>query len=56
MKKEGKEGKDGGSGKQGGTIPPAKDSREGEIIRNLKSEHKYASVFFYWKGTFFIDG
>ncbi|KAG7175432.1 E3 ubiquitin-protein ligase Bre1-like 1 [Homarus americanus] len=41
-KKEGKEGKDGGSGKQGGAAPPAKDSRESEIIRNLKSEHKKA--------------
>ncbi len=40
VKKEGKEGKEGGSGKQGGAAPPAKDSRESEIIRNLKSEHK----------------
>lgn len=40
IKKEGKEGKDGSSGKQGGAVPPAKDSRESEIIRNLKSEHK----------------
>ncbi|XP_050714768.1 E3 ubiquitin-protein ligase Bre1-like isoform X3 [Eriocheir sinensis] len=42
VKKEGKEGKEGGSGKQGGAAPPAKDSRESEIIRNLKSEHKKA--------------
>ena len=48
MKKEGKEGKEGGSGKQGGAAPPTKDSRESEIIRNLKSEHKYVTfvVFF----------
>uniref|UniRef100_A0A0P4VVJ8 E3 ubiquitin protein ligase n=1 Tax=Scylla olivacea TaxID=85551 RepID=A0A0P4VVJ8_SCYOL len=42
VKKEGKDGKEGGSGKQGGAAPPAKDSRESEIIRNLKSEHKKA--------------
>ncbi|XP_045610581.1 E3 ubiquitin-protein ligase Bre1 [Procambarus clarkii] len=42
IKKEGKDGKDGGGGKQGGAAAPAKDSRESEIIRNLKSEHKKA--------------
>ncbi|KAG0703014.1 E3 ubiquitin-protein ligase Bre1 [Chionoecetes opilio] len=43
VKKEGKEGKEGGGGgKQGVAAPPAKDSRESEIIRNLKSEHKKA--------------
>lgn len=45
MKKEGKDGKEAGVGsgsKQGGAAPPVKDSRETEIIRNLKSEHKKA--------------
>lgn len=46
VKKEGKEGKEGGSGKQGGAAPPPKDSRESEIIRNLKSEHKYVRRVF----------
>nr|XP_053648269.1 E3 ubiquitin-protein ligase Bre1-like [Cherax quadricarinatus] len=45
MKKEGKDGKEAGVGsgsKPGGAAPPVKDSRETEIIRNLKSEHKKA--------------
>ncbi|XP_069987087.1 E3 ubiquitin-protein ligase Bre1 isoform X1 [Penaeus vannamei] len=39
VKKEGKEGKE---SKQGGAAASAKDTRENEIIRNLKSEHKKA--------------
>ncbi|KAK4299783.1 hypothetical protein Pmani_027963 [Petrolisthes manimaculis] len=44
VKKEGKEGKEGGGGvgKQGSNTQPIKDSRESEMIRNLKSEHKKA--------------
>lgn len=41
-KKEGKESKDANISKQASGAPPAKDSRESEIIRNLKSEHKKA--------------
>ncbi|XP_068200928.1 E3 ubiquitin-protein ligase Bre1 [Palaemon carinicauda] len=41
-KKEGKESKDANISKQASNAPPAKDSRESEIIRNLKSEHKKA--------------
>lgn len=41
-KKEGKESKEANISKQASVAPPAKDSRESEIIRNLKSEHKKA--------------
>ncbi|KAK7072088.1 E3 ubiquitin-protein ligase BRE1A [Halocaridina rubra] len=41
-KKEGKESKESGLSKQASASAPPKDSRESEIIRNLKSEHKKA--------------